>query len=466
MRIIIPSRTSKNLFSCLSAIEARDPMYLRQTTIIDNGLAERPPTPGLEFLNYQPTEGFCYAEAVNLGIKAHPTETTFLLLNDDAILQTPDGIRAVEEALAEDPSIAVLSASIDGTVSNPLQRPWDGPSLRYVRDRLAFVATAIRHLDRIGLLDERFRPGYGSEDTDFCWRARLAGYQLAVTPRCVFEHGFLPSTFRSMPDIEKRLGENRALLQQKWGRTDPFPRRGDTDILFPTFNRPEYTRASLASLFAHTNFDRVGALYFHDDGSEPKTLEIMEQARIIASTFIPAYQLRGIEPQSGPIEALRSFALESDADFLIKIDNDTYLCPQWLERAFEVLESDPDIHLLGIEPFIGYSTNVYEPRSFRESPYIGGIGVFRRNAFSSSLPVAKNIFHGFQEFQAAHPELKRGWLDPGLPIVLLDRIPTGKWRALGQQYEERGWQRPWKRYDPEKDRALLDYFYSLKGEKP
>jgi hypothetical protein len=133
------------------------------------------------------------------------------------------------------------------------------------------------------------------------------------------------------------------------------------------------------------------------------------------------------------------------ADLFAKIDNDTMVPPLWLSECVRVMEGEPSIDLLGLEAMhpthYGRVHREYEPASF-----IGGIGLFRARAFEGrALPVAEGRF-GFTAWQERHPEVVKGWLNPALPVCLLDRVPFEPWRSLSAEYEAAGWQRPWTRY--------------------
>ncbi len=71
-------------------------------------------------------------------------------------------------------------------------------------------------LDKIGGLDERF--GIGNfDDDDYCIRAQLAGFYLAIV-RNSFVHHVGGATFRAEGiDYQKLLVENWVKFQDKWG---------------------------------------------------------------------------------------------------------------------------------------------------------------------------------------------------------------------------------------------------------
>ncbi len=70
-------------------------------------------------------------------------------------------------------------------------------------------------IEKIGLLDERFGKG-NFEDDDYCLRASIAGYKLALA-REVFVHHYGSSTFKGNKiNYQKMLDKNRAIFIEKW----------------------------------------------------------------------------------------------------------------------------------------------------------------------------------------------------------------------------------------------------------
>lgn len=131
-----------------------------------------------------------------------------LLLHDDAVL-TPgalnrlvetaeriDGVGVVGPKVVDwdDPTIlreVGLSADRFGYPYSPLEEEeLDQGQYDRARDVL-FVSSSAMLVSRpawqrVGLPDERY--GSHFEDLDFCWRARLAGFRVVMTPRAVVRH--------------------------------------------------------------------------------------------------------------------------------------------------------------------------------------------------------------------------------------------------------------------------------------
>lgn len=195
--VIIPSANMQNLAACMA--------HLKERRVV--------------VINEMP---FCFARAINAGIRAAARDDV-ILLNDDALLINPDGFAQMQNLSLDHPEFGIISARIQGDVCNPEQREDRGDYWEAARPMVAFIAAYIPRatIDRTGELDERFS-GYGYEDDDYCRRVRQAGLKIAICGRCLVEHHSLPSTFRSgkfvqPADFTERMEHDAKLFQEKWG---------------------------------------------------------------------------------------------------------------------------------------------------------------------------------------------------------------------------------------------------------
>jgi hypothetical protein len=125
------------------------------------------------------------------------------------------GQSAALASVSLNPTTVVGGGSSTGTVTLSAPAPAGGA--------VVSLSSGKRELlDRIGFLDERFN-GYGSDDMDFCLRAEMAGYKLAVTRLVTVrhEHGrggpttFLKSIGREA--FAQQQTEAAQKLRDKWG---------------------------------------------------------------------------------------------------------------------------------------------------------------------------------------------------------------------------------------------------------
>ena len=85
------------------------------------------------------------------------------------------------------------------------------------RDKLSGFCMLIKRevLDKTGLFDERFSPGY-FEDTDLCIRIRREGYKLLLCKNSFIYHAGSQS-FMSREDLEAIFARNYQYICSKWG---------------------------------------------------------------------------------------------------------------------------------------------------------------------------------------------------------------------------------------------------------
>ncbi len=235
-------------------------------------------------------------------------------------------------------------------------------------------------------------------------------------------------------------------------------------LVFPAFNRLEFTKQSWAALMANTDWSLVEEFHVYDDGSTDGTAEFLMNAVISEPPLnVPVFFRR--TSFRSPMGVTLDWIRRSKAPLLAKLDNDTVYPPGWLNVALDVMERNPKLEMLGLEcmrtpgTFMGiidghakYHVPGHGQFDYERAQFVSGLGVYRRSAFAQSLPPDEGYF-GFEEWQRRRCK-KAGWIIPSLPVFLLDRLPMDPWKSLSESYVEKGWQRPWSgagelRYKPE-----------------
>jgi GT2 family glycosyltransferase len=221
LAVVIPSRTLSNMKPCVEAVQKHEPEA--QIFVVDDGIVDRPvPSQGMMYING--ISPFCFARNCNLGIlMAHDRDV--VLLNDDALLETPGGFSLMQGVAEENPSIGVISSTTN--VAGNLNQQPKGVGLRFELHRsIAFVCVLIprRTILLLGGLDERFggtlpdgRRIYGWEDNDYVRRVRSAGLRVAIHDGCYVDHGSLRSTFRGDPRSAGDISAGAEVYRAKWG---------------------------------------------------------------------------------------------------------------------------------------------------------------------------------------------------------------------------------------------------------
>jgi GT2 family glycosyltransferase len=212
--VIIPSRTASNLVPCVEAVRRHEP--LAPIIVVDDGIdwdgAHRIRS---EVTVIKGDSPFIFARNCNLGIRACDDDDV-ILLNDDALLDTPFGFHELEAVSQAHPEFGIISA-VTNIVGNSRQQPHDA-GLREEARTLAFVCVYIPRstIDNVGLLDERFT-AYGWEDNDYCREVREADLKLGIFDDCFVDHASLQSTFRGLPNASGDISVGREIYRQKWG---------------------------------------------------------------------------------------------------------------------------------------------------------------------------------------------------------------------------------------------------------
>ncbi len=210
------------------------------------------------------------------------------------------------------------------------------------------------------------------------------------------------------------------------------------DILVPTYNRLEFTQIVLESLVETTNPGLVGKLIVMDAGSTDGTLEFLKtwslknhplktELHTISDRHVVASMLKALTISSTPLIA--------------KIDSDTVVPPGWLDACLPVMEANQDLWALGVEARWDDPNPVSAdgPRTYIESKFVGGIGLFRRKAWEGAVP-RKAPFQGWTEHQSKQ-SWKKGWIAPLVRTFLLDHLPMPRFKGLNERYVTEGWQR-------------------------
>ncbi len=200
-------------------------------------------------------------------------------------------------------------------------------------------------------------------------------------------------------------------------------------------------------MLVNTDWKQVSRLVVYDDGSTDGTLQFLADA---LDAVPVTTEMRGTS-RLGPVGITNDYLRRDAAEVFAKIDNDTMLPPDWLPQTLDIFERD-NLDLLGIE----CRGAIGRPDHAEPTKFIGGIGLMRKRAFNS-LPIPDGIHFGFTRWQDEHPNLRNGWLEPSLPVCLLNMVPFSPWTELSVQYVDRGWQRHCGRY-PETHKALWEWW--------
>lgn len=257
LSVIIPSKTVGNLQDCVAAVDRHDREV--RVIVVDDGVYWDGSPVGFQAgdLIVQGAHPFVFARNVNLGIAAAGSDDV-VILNDDALLETPGGFSLLQKTAQEHPEYGLIASTCNnvgnrnqwrrkayesGTQEHPENCNCGtcGPGRRTVvfghhdlsaglREEprmVCFVCVLIprRTIDKVGLLDTRF-VGYGLDDDDYSLRVLQAGLKIGIHDGCYVDHGSLTSSYRGDPKAPSDFRPNLKLFIEKygvdnWGKSKP-----------------------------------------------------------------------------------------------------------------------------------------------------------------------------------------------------------------------------------------------------
>jgi GT2 family glycosyltransferase len=232
------------LRECISSLLALDyPAY--EIILVDNGSTDgsvefvRQRFPQVRLIANEENLGF--SKGMNVGLQQAQGDVIVLLNND--LYVRPDWLRALNRPIVADESVGIVGCKLLFPDEQTIQHA--GARLVYpvalshhygygeidegqydqVREvdyvTGAAMAIARRVLDDIGGLDEGFSPFY-YEETDFCYRARAAGYRVLYIPDAVGIHHESVSVRLAGPMRLRAFHKNRLRFVLKHYTMDQF----------------------------------------------------------------------------------------------------------------------------------------------------------------------------------------------------------------------------------------------------
>jgi glycosyltransferase involved in cell wall biosynthesis len=184
-------------------------------------------------------------------------------------------------------------------------------------------------------------------------------------------------------------------------------------VIIPCFNSGSFLLEALASCFDST-YKEFEVLVIDDGSTEEKTLEIIEEIQ-------KKYDLRIIHKSNGGPASARNLGIEnSKGDFLFFLDSDNKMHADYLSKAVEVFQSNPNVGVVYSKPGFfgnfGSEKTRFEAREFSLDSILSG------NYIDMCSLVRREVIQevgGFDE----HKDLI-GWEDWDLWI----RIAQTKWK--------------------------------------
>ncbi len=223
-------------------------------------------------------------------------------------------------------------------------------------------------------------------------------------------------------------------------------------VLYVSWNRAAFVEFSFEQLLANTDWNLCDHLCVWDDYSSDGSLDWLRWriASLKAEGFPCEIDLR-VGGYRSPVAIMNRYVKAYDTPLLLKCDSDCVVPPGYLNDLCAVMDASPELELLGMQSgFTGVrgpapTQGGTGPHSWERASHIGGVGLMRREAFTSRPSMNADGRHGFTVFQEKH-DVVCGWITPDLDVTCLDQVPFEPWASLSESYTNLGWQRAWPPY--------------------
>jgi len=235
--VVLNTNRRDDTLECLKSLEAQTVAARNHVIVLDNSSTDgsvdaiRSRFPAVQILSIERDAG--YAGNNNVGIRsglARVPEWVFIL-NEDTVLD-PTCLEAMVGAGEEDPRIGIVGPLVlhhnePGVIQSAggrLTRFWESEHIganeddqrqfseTQTVDWVSGCAIMVRRavIDQIGMLDERFY--YYWEETEWCVRAREAGWRIVNAPAARLWHKGVRRDYRPGPNVTYYNTRNRLLL--------------------------------------------------------------------------------------------------------------------------------------------------------------------------------------------------------------------------------------------------------------
>ncbi len=365
--IIVPVFNALSLTrECIHSLSRETHHIKCEIIVVDNASTDNTPNwledeskrnPSLKVFTMEKNIGF--GPAVNYGLCQSAGEFVVILNNDTIVSR--EWLTRLMGALEKDTSIGIVSPvtnyvgegpQIDEKATELLpdidiinqyaESIADRSDLIYESNRLVFFCVMLRRelIDLIGDLDESYERG-NFEDDDYCLRARMAGYRLAIARNAfVYHHGSV--TFKSNRISHSQYMEkNRVRFYKKAGRIAVSARQLSTgsvvknnyiSVILRTKDRPFLLQRALASLVNQTFRDFEVVLV--NDGGE----DVSSVLQRFQSHFPIIYIYNEIS--KGRTAAINIGWQAGKGNWISYLDDDDILYPWHLESLVQAAEDN------------------------------------------------------------------------------------------------------------------------------
>lgn len=395
--VIVTYNSAGTIVACLDSVKKT----LRgkdEVIIVDNASADHtlslvrdliPESPQLKLIPNKSNRG--YAAAANQGARAGKNPV-IAFLNPDTIVTPnwlqrlafhlqPDGVAATGPLSNGAAGLQKVTSYLPEEIANTtdineiISMLWKSYPHRskFANLLIGFCLMIKRSIyDSVGGLDETLF--LGNDDLDLCWRLRLAGYELAVAMDTIIFHKGQES-FKSSPEsttaglvqestdylfykLHRHYGAGKVPSSQELWDMDWFQpscrfieNHALTSIIILTCDQLEFTRLCIDSIFKYTN--SPFELIVIDNGSKDGSIDYLSHLTRSNSACL-RIKLIVNQDNMGFAKGCNQGLAASRGEYLLLLNNDVVVTPQWLPTLVKAFESDDRRGIVG--PMTNYAS--------------------------------------------------------------------------------------------------------------
>jgi beta-1,4-mannosyl-glycoprotein beta-1,4-N-acetylglucosaminyltransferase len=251
---------------------------------------------GHPFKLFWMTDPAGYTKATNEGIKISMGEYVVLLNNDNILLEQPksEWLRMLEKPYIDNPKTGITGAAKNFHAETSFEF-------------LLFFCVMLKDtiIEKFGLLDEIFNPGYG-EDIDYCWKLHKANLDVVQVPNDVKYNRLRDAsdhvihfpiwhkssqTVHGVPKWTEIVARNEAILLDRYGNKKKKLNIGCGDVLMPG-----YINIDLYSPAADVKMDARKLEYPDNSIDEISAIHVFEHFSCYEASAILAEWFRVLAP--------------------------------------------------------------------------------------------------------------------------------------------------------------------------
>ncbi len=236
--VVVTWNALKYTQTCFTTLQENTDFPHYDLIVVDNGSTDGT----REYLQSLPRAKVIYnernlgfARANNLAIRAADPESDIVLLNNDVEIYQRDWLSQLQSTAHTREDWGIVGCRLcwpDGILQHagaymPIETWWGQQigarekdvnqynSIREV-EAVVFACVYIRRdvIDRVGLIDERYFAYF--EDTDFCFKAKRAGYKTVCCGAVTLVHHQNVSTQVNNVDFFRLFGKSQKIFKKRW----------------------------------------------------------------------------------------------------------------------------------------------------------------------------------------------------------------------------------------------------------